>query len=1716
MTSIPSSIPKIARLASEVDDHEPTPQKIDRMVTEGRATRDPAVEELRAAPRMSIAELNERDSDEILRRMTPYHPTDTRGPVTQFLDLLDLPRNTIASAVAPGLARKKKAEGETGLAGMGKVYFSDILGELGMRPGIARGVLGFVGDVALDPLTYAGPPGWGAKLSAAGGRTVRVGAQGRRAIKAGIEALGKGGEIADPILKNLYHESVIPRLVADATPAQKAAAFSEATFGKRATGIKERLKKGEIFELQGSGGEIADSTLRARREGADAAKDFLGRYGEGVPLSAEELAGKAGLGPRLTPKGIAFGNGQTAIAHLPFTEYGIYGPGFTQAGRSRLAQRAGAMALAGASPDAMRVLGFDAKTAEMGKLADEAKEWSDRHVAEADYKGPPSVADVKNDRDKYFFHGTPDEDAARSIENEGLTMGGLSGIASDAHEYALSPNGFVLAFRRGDVAPNLPKGALNDVSLAAQHGYKPIKPAAVFRQSEFGEPIPLGHRSAEEGIGIEPDMFVPPGPTPDLAEGMSIADFDAASGLHARRIRADYARGRMAQIRDRMDALEQESSELARSFTQSDNLGVSDLLAVNDRLKATRAMRDKVHADLDEIPIFESLKVKPITGDALRSLRDDKLAEITASAKAELNIPALESELAAASRYEAPTRLGAMDPLDVTDQLEAARAALPAKIEELKAANVKQISTGLLNMTDAEIEAMASRVDALHRKYEAIANLEDATKGALVASLDSDSRVAADVSRYLLGIDNDMLRTSPMRGVNQAMREILGRDNDSGIGMGARMANASDGYMRRVIGDRRSTLDRVRRAVTNSIESGSPYETAAVVRDVVGDAALPIIKQLGLKTNDQLDRFWTLVHTRMLQKIGELTPERVLDRVAEGGKWVESPLARKARQVSEAGWLGKAVDPDRFKNLMPSIDKLSDSILDHYKLLGADLGEGAIDAYAPNRLTPLALQEAARKRRAGFNVAGDRSYAASAAAEPFEKPRSMLVYQWETPDGAAHQLDDIDFDYLANWREPDGTWNRAYAELDPDYQADIAKIGEEVDSWRATHPGIDDAARRQYHGKLADPFYLNERERLRSIVGGSKVADELFSTNALYLLAKRQSEQFTQKAAQSFGKIKDDLSLKLATEVARREDLGPMGTKIEFRGGGSGVIVKGGDGKASVQIGDTIYRPLKIGLDEMREPGLMQSVLDARDLTRYYPEQFAEMVERAFKAGRSPSDLEGIAKAAEKATGIWKALTLARPSWITFNLLGLAWQTAMGRVPLESLVKHFPDAMRATMSKGDLAALSKNVTLAGQSKSLGEIALEGHNTWGGGGFYGEALSQAKGTRENVYGPTLRPKPDDWSGRIADYWEQFKGYPASLRTEFGKRERIFARGFAVDRATTAAEKLNIAGKQLYDEAFIRRFFGPWAKMNAVLEESWRTAAYMAMLDQGWSPLAAGQHVRETFYDFADFTDAERSVRRYAVPFLSWMRNNASYQMRNVLSNPKWAAMFPKIKEGIEESIAGENQVPEHMRPSWMREQLAVQLGSDPSSRSALNIGSAINPEPVYNIPSAVMGGEGVMNTLRWFMSQTNPIIQSGYALASGHDLYTGRQISARPEEGDLSVADYVGGQIMPIREFVPTGLRTPAGIKAFDRGVGAGVGRLAFGGRFQDFSTERTESARQRDLDERADGIKKYIRLAEREGNQDASLRGRARLMALYQDAESSGLRVPKWSRKQAK
>ena len=247
----------------------------------------------------------------------------------------------------------------------------------------------------------------------------------------------------------------------------------------------------------------------------------------------------------------------------------------------------------------------------------------------------------------------------------------------------------------------------------------------------------------------------------------------------------------------------------------------------------------------------------------------------------------------------------------------------------------------------------------------------------------------------------------------------------------------------------------------------------------------------------------------------------------------------------------------------------------------------------------------------------------------------------------------------------------------------------------------------------------------------------------------------------------------------------------------------------------------------------------------------------------------------------------------------------------------------------------------------------------------------------------------------------------------------------------------------------------------------------------------------------------------------MRNNSAYQMRKFTTDPKWAAMVPKLKEAIEEAIAGDEQVPEHMRPNWMREQLAIQLGSDPDTRSSLNIGTVIPTEPVYNIPSALTGNDGIMNTIKWFTGGLNPVLSVPLQIGAGREFFSGKTIGPTEGTGDLSMAEFAANQIRPLRELGAIGgPRTAPLVKAFQKGVGQGTGRLALGGRFAGFDAERLRIANQREVDERVNELRKYIALSEREGDHERSLSGRVKLMNILEDAEKRGLKIPAWAKRQ--
>lgn len=197
-------------------------------------------------PRVTIQELAER-GESILKERAPDLPrTDKRGLFTKVIDILDIPRNLIANAVG-GLLGVDTAKVRRGTF-LPKVWMSDILGKAGVPKGAVRSIIGFAGDVLVDPLTYYG-------LGATAGVKIarhlpRITGTGARAIK----MAARTGRIPAELVGAMGLKRTGARLAAQITKGGKKRAQQAIarTLARRATkGAPEAVK---LFRRYGERG----------------------------------------------------------------------------------------------------------------------------------------------------------------------------------------------------------------------------------------------------------------------------------------------------------------------------------------------------------------------------------------------------------------------------------------------------------------------------------------------------------------------------------------------------------------------------------------------------------------------------------------------------------------------------------------------------------------------------------------------------------------------------------------------------------------------------------------------------------------------------------------------------------------------------------------------------------------------------------------------------------------------------------------------------------------------------------------------------------------------------------------------------------------------------------------------------------------------------------------------------------------------------------------------------------------------------------------------------------------------------------------------------------------------------------------------------------------------------------------------------------------------
>lgn len=495
--------------------------------------------------------------------------------------------------------------------------------------------------------------------------------------------------------------------------------------------------------------------------------------------------------------------------------------------------------------------------------------------------------------------------------------------------------------------------------------------------------------------------------------------------------------------------------------------------------------------------------------------------------------------------------------------------------------------------------------------------------------------------------------------------------------------------------------------------------------------------------------------------------------------------------------------------------------------------------------------------------------------------------------------------------------------------------------------------------------------------------------------------------------------------------LKPFGAEVAAvlpRGVRPGTVVR--DGIEYRTINASIVRDDRLNLFSFI-PGQMAT-------ERYYwPVAFADAVEDMARKLSSEAKVTGVLRGIQQVQSVWKGFNLfVSPSWWTGNMLsgGMMSHLIGGSRP-----DHWP--RMAWLSHG----LVKDI-------HTGRVRMDRSKYVLGGVEY--------------------------SGRELKEMAIQGGVASAGRTMI-----------EIGNLTRTATEPSGRFARLLRTSWFGRFYGWWFGINAQTDDSWRFITMLDLMDQGHSPQHAIETARLAHVDFGDFSFAEAKYGTLIVPFYRWIAGNMKLQLRTALRNPGYAAMFPKLREALEEGLASEESLPLDLQPKWMRDNIAVRIGGNENLRFAM-LKTLTPAQELFELAAAAMGTDGLWEFMTFAAGSTNPILKFPAELAAQKELFSGRAIGDDP--GAIPWATYWTNQIGLFRRFETAYSRLS---RDQPDPVGEAARFVLGGSRIATTTPERLVAGFATENRQTTENLRARIRIAKRNGDIDE-----ARQLAVELDA----------------
>lgn len=227
----------------------------------------------------------------------------------------------------------------------------------------------------------------------------------------------------------------------------------------------------------------------------------------------------------------------------------------------------------------------------------------------------------------------------------------------------------------------------------------------------------------------------------------------------------------------------------------------------------------------------------------------------------------------------------------------------------------------------------------------------------------------------------------------------------------------------------------------------------------------------------------------------------------------------------------------------------------------------------------------------------------------------------------------------------------------------------------------------------------------------------------------------------------------------------------------------------------------------------------------------------------------------------------------------------------------------------------------------------------------------------------------------------------------------------------------------------------------VDEINRMGGFIELLRQGWNPEQAAARMKELHYDYSKLAGFEKSVMRRVAPFYNWMRHNVPFVLNELVERPGG-----RMALGVRAGAEARGEEPGFL-PKWLGQGLALPLGESAPGTTRFLTSLGLPFEDVAQMASPA----GALSAL-------SPYIKMPVELATGTQLYTGRQLADLHGLTGNTVVD----QLLynsPVSRAVTTG-RTLLDER---KGLGAKALNLLTGARLTDVDLEQQRGIRTRDL-----------------------------------------------------